>query len=211
MTAKIVYFYAVTGLADWEPGLALAELASGRFFKAGVQPYGIKTCALENGPVRTMGGVHIVPDCLVGDIALQDAALLLLPGSNDWLEPVHAPILKKVVEFLNAGVPVAAICGATFALANAGILNDRLHTSNALQAFKMFCPGYAGEANYREAPAVTDRDLITAGATDPVAFAYHILKRLDVFSEETLALWHTLFTTGDPEVYPALMDSVPAR
>jgi hypothetical protein len=54
---------------------------------------------------------------------------------------------------------------------------------------------------------VTDGDVITAGASTPVDFAYHIFKRLDLYKPETLDAWYGLFKTGNPTYYAALLKS----
>ena len=44
---------------------------------------------------------------------------------------------------------------------------------------------------------MTDGDLITASATAPVDFAYHILKKLQAYSPRVLDAWYGLFKTSD--------------
>jgi putative intracellular protease/amidase len=208
MAQKVVYVYAQDTLADWEPGFALAELNTGRFFRKGAPKLTVKTCALSREPVTTMGGLRILPDLTVEQITLEDAALLLLPGGDTWLGPSHTPVLDKAREFLDAGVPVAAICGATMALAQAGLLDERPHTSNDLSFLKQVCPAYKGEVFYQAQPAVTGGDLITASGTAPLEFARLILQRLGVFSEKTLEAWYKLHTLKEPQYFFQLMQSV---
>jgi putative intracellular protease/amidase len=162
-------------------------------------------------PVTTMGGLPIVPKVLFRDIRPATGDLVLLPGADTWFDPAQGSIIEKVRMLLDEGVVVAAICGATMALANAGLLDKRPHTSNDLTALKMFCPDYHGEQFYVNDPAVTDENLITAGSFAPVEFATHIFRRLDVMSPETLTAWHALFTTRKPEFFYALMASLPKR
>lgn len=69
---KTVYVYVQDGLADWEAGYAIAELHSGRFFKASVEPLTVKTCALSRELVATMGGVRILPDLSAIGVCLSD-------------------------------------------------------------------------------------------------------------------------------------------
>ena len=88
-----------------------------------------------------------------------------------------------------------AICGATAGLALAGLLDDRPHTSNAREYLQAL--GYRGEAFYQDQLVVTDGNLITANATAPVDFAYHILNKLQVHSPRVLDAWYGLFTTRD--------------
>jgi putative intracellular protease/amidase len=103
-------------------------------------------------------------------------------------------------------VPVAAICGATAGLARAGILDDRRHTSNA--AVYLEATGYAGAVRYVDEPAVTDGDLITAGATSPVEFAHQIFRRLAVASDRVLDAWLGLFKTGEASYVFALQEAM---
>ena len=140
------------------------------------------------------------------EVRAEETALLILPGGDTWLEPVHGAVRAKAVELLAAGVPVAAICGATLALADAGLLDDRAHTSNAPEFLRRFCPGYAGGRHYRDEAAVSDANVITAGGTAPLEFAVEILKRLDVFSVETLEAWYNLHKLKDPKYFYQLMD-----
>lgn len=210
MDRKIVYVYLLDGLSDWELGYVLPELKSGQCFKKGVSPYTIKTVSLNKNTVITMGGLNIIPDMTLDEIDYTQAALLLLPGSYDWLKSDHSIILSKVKEFLNKNIPVGAICAATIALAKAGILNNFVHTSNDLDFLKQVCPEYTGEKNYRKEPSVSDRNLITAGGTAPVEFAREILKKLDVINEEVLDAWYKLYKTQDAQYYFKLMQMLSA-
>lgn len=206
-----IFLYVTDTLADWECGHVLAELHSGRYLKDPASRYDLVLCGRTMDPVTTMGGLYMAPKVLFQDIRPGAGDLVLLPGSDTWLDPVQAPILEKVRMLLDEGVVVAAICGATMALANAGLLDKRSHTSNDKAALKMCCPGYSGEEFYVSEPAVTDGNLITAGSFAPIEFATHIFRRLDVMSTETLTAWHGLFTTRKPGFFYALMESLPKR
>lgn len=54
--------------------------------------------------------------------------------------------------------------GATAALAGAGLLDNRPHTSNGPGFLEMFSPGYKGQDFYIDKPSVADNNLITARA-----------------------------------------------
>nr|WP_281177859.1 DJ-1/PfpI family protein [Actinospica robiniae] len=103
---------------------------------------------------------------------------------------------------LEAGVPVAAICGATFGLAREGLLDERPHTSSAPEYLAM--TGYRGAAHYRPELVVADGDLITASPIAPVEFAREILGKLDVYRPRVLADWCRLFGEKDPSAYADL-------
>ena len=209
---KTVYVYVQEALADWEAGYAAAELHSGRFFKSSAEPLTVKTCALSREAIVTMGGFRILPDLSVDGICLSDAALLILPGGDGWLKLQNEMILEKAAAFLSAQIPVAAICAATVALGRGGLLNKRRHTSNDLDFLRMTCgDAYTGAALYKQQPAVTDADLITAAGTAPLEFACQILERMDVFSPATLAAWYKLHNEKRPEYFAELMESLPKR
>ena len=203
-----LYLFITDTLADWESGHILAELHSGRYLKDPAQKFTVIPCGLSRDPVTTMGGIRIVPEALIRDIGPGKGDLLLLPGADTWLDPSMEPCLAKVREVLDGGTVVAAICGATLALGNAGMLDNRPHTSNDLMALKMFCPRYRGERFYTGEPAVTDGNLITASGLAPVEFAYHVFRRLDIMRPSSLEAWHGLFATRKPEYFFALMESL---
>lgn len=73
------------------------------------------------------------------------------------------------------------------------MLDNVKHTSNGLQYLQMFCPNYKGAHNYRDQLAVTDGNIITAGSSAPVEFAYHILQTLAVFEPAHLEYWYGYF------------------
>ncbi len=187
-------------LADWEPGHLLAELRSGRFTG---RPFDVVGVAETRDPITTMGGLRVLPDALLADVDPADSALLLLPGAALWDAGGGAAFADAAGCWLAAGVPVAAICGATFGLARAGLLDDRDHTSAAPEY--LAASGYAGGDRYVDARAVVDGDLITAGPQSPVQFAAAVLRRLGLAGDETLAAYEGVFADGDPAAFPRLM------
>jgi putative intracellular protease/amidase len=207
---KNAHLYVLDTLADWEPGYLIAELTSGRYFAEPGTSLPVRTVGATTEPIRTKGGLQLTPDHTVAELDPADSAVLILPGGDTWTGPEHAPILAKAREFLAAGVPVAAICGATIALAEAGLLDDRPHTSNDPGALAHFAPHYRGAAHYVAELAVVDGELITATGTAPVEFAHAVLGRLGVFTPSTLEAWHRLQTERTTESFTALMGSLPA-
>ncbi|MFE5294948.1 DJ-1/PfpI family protein [Streptomyces sp. NPDC056632] len=185
-------------LADWETGHATAWLV-----RAG---YTVRTVGPDDRaagePVTTLAGIRVLPDLTLADLDPADSALLILPGAEKYDEGDElAPFTAKARAFLDAGVPVAAICGATAGLAREGLLDGRRHTSAA--SFYLDATGYAGAKHYVEADAVTDGDLITAGPTEPVAFAREIFARLGAYEGKRDA-WYRLFHDSDPAAFAEL-------
>lgn len=205
---KIAYLYVLDTMADWEPGFLLAELNTGRAFRKDAEEYTVKTVATTKEPVVTMGGVRIVPDMGLDELTTADAGVLILPGGETWLEDIHDPLMEKVKEFLDAGILVAAICGATMGLARAGLLDNRPHTSNDLKFLKSVCSNYTGEKFYHQEDAVLGDNIITASGIAALEFAREVLKELDVLSPETLEAWYKLYSTHKSQYFYALMESL---
>ena len=195
MTRRTVHLAVYDTFADWETGHTTAHLTRNGFT--------VKTVGPTTDPVTTMGGVRIQPDLALAGLDPADSALLILTGADLWdMGDDLAPFAAEARVFLDAGVPVAAICGATAGLAREGLLDDREHTSAA--PFYLDATGYQGGGHYADADAVTDGDLITAGPTEPVAFAREVFARLGVYEGEKLDAWYRLFHDSDPEAYAVL-------
>lgn len=175
-------------LADWEYGHAAAHL-----------PGGVTTVGRTLDPVTSKGGIRVQPELTLAELRPEDSELLILPGADTWFGDELAPFARTAREFLAAGVPVAAICGATFGLAAEGLLDDRDHTSAAPEY--LAASGYRGADRYRDVDAVTDGLVITAGPTEPVAFAREIFTLLGTFTPEVLDAWFRLFQRSDAEAY----------
>lgn len=205
-----VYVYVLDTLADWELGYVTAELNSGRFFKRDAPEVLLKTVSDSKAAIHTMGGLTVAPDCLVDEIAVGEKSVLLLPGASTWGEARHGAIIRKASELLASGGAVGAICGATVALADAGLLDHRPHTSNGPGFLDLMAPGYQGQGFFVDQPSVADGNLITASATGSLLWAKQIIAHLGVFRKDTLEAWYNYFSTGKPEYFYALMQSLPA-
>ena len=95
-----VYVYVMNTMADWEAAHVMAELKSGRFFKKDAKSVELKTVSCTKEPVRSMGGLTIIPDCTVDEMKAEKDQMLILPGSDMWNAPEHVEILQKAREFL---------------------------------------------------------------------------------------------------------------
>lgn len=206
----MVYVYVLDTLADWELGNVTAELNSGRFFKKDAPATTLKTISYSGEPIKTMGGLTVVPDGTVDEIVVDKANMLLLPGADTWGDPKHSAVIEKAGELLSAEGTVGAICGATVALANAGLLDNRTHTSNGPGFLEMMSPDYKGQSCYEDTPSITDGSLITASVTGSLLWAKHIIGHLGVFRSSTLEAWYAYFSTGNPQQFYTLMESLPS-
>ena len=197
MPGKAVYLLVVPGYADWEPAHAVAELRRHGGYR-------VEVVGLTGGPVQTMGGITVQPGQALAAVDPADVAVFILPGGDRWeREPVE-PELKALLGALDQrGVPIAAICAATTAIAQIGLIKGRRHTSNSLPYLQKKVPGYTEAAGYLDQPAVRDGGLITASGLADVEFAAAIMAELGVLNEETRTMWTTMFRTGRVPSQPA--------
>src|SRR5918997_4899733 len=162
--ARIVHLAVYDTLADWEVGHATAHINNAEWQRTPGR-YEVVTVAETAEPVTTMGGMRIVPDTTIDQVGPQDSAMLILPGAATWLTGGNGAFARLAGEFLTAGTPVAAICGATGGLAAAGAAHDRRHTSNAREYLEGV--GYAGGDLYVDEPAGGGGPLVTGRGTGP--------------------------------------------
>ena len=201
-TTETVHMAIYDTLADWEVGHATAHINNGQWHREPGR-YRVVTVGETREPVTTMGGMRVAPDVTLDELSPADSAMLILPGADTWLAGGNGAFAKMARRFLEAGTPVAAICGATAGLAAEGLLDDRRHTSNAPEFLQAF--GYGGAEHYVAEPAVTDGDLITGSGTTPVAFAVEVFARLGLYEPSVLASWAKLYRDNDPAGFYELM------
>jgi putative intracellular protease/amidase len=185
-----IYVLVVEGFADWEPAHALAELRRHGHFE-------VESVGLTLESLRSMGGLRVLPSKTLAEVEISDVAAFILPGGDRWenapIEPELATLLRQLD---GAGVPIAAICGATIAIARLGLLRGRRHTSNGLDYLRSHVPGYADAATYVDAPAVRDAKLITASGLADVEFARELFEELDVLTPADRSLWAEIFRSA---------------
>jgi putative intracellular protease/amidase len=187
MPDKAVYLLVLEGFADWEPAHAVAELRRQGHYR-------VESVGLSPAPVESMGGLRVIPSMTVTDIDPADVAVFILPGADRWEKaPIEVELAETLKSLDEMGVPLAAICGATLAIARIGLLRGRRHTSNGLSYLQTHVPGYAEAANYVDAPAVRDRGLITASGLGDVEFARELFEELGIMTADDRALWATIF------------------
>jgi putative intracellular protease/amidase len=205
MSARNVYLFVFDSMADWEASFAIAGINNSRFQKHPGR-YRVVTVGPTRGPVTTMGGIRILPDLTLSDIEPDEAAMLILPGGDSWESGFNPEAIHLARVFFIEGVPIAAICGATLALARAGMLDDFHHTSNSREY--LAASGYRGNKFYCDAPAVTDEGVITASGVAPLEFAREIFKSLDLYTPAALDAWYSLFKFGNAVRLHELTDCV---
>jgi putative intracellular protease/amidase len=148
---------------------------------------------------------HATPDLLLAELEPTKSDLLILPGAEMWDSGGGDEFATAAGRFLETGVAVAAICGATVGLARVGLLDERNHTSASAEY--LAATGDAGSDHYLDERAVVDGDLITAGPQSPVQFARATLDRLGLASERTLEAYEALFDRAELAAFSVLMEA----
>jgi putative intracellular protease/amidase len=177
------------GFADWEAASALAELR--RTFGCSV-----RTIGFSSQPVVSMGGFQVKADLPLSEFVPESASILILPGGDAWTEGEVAGVSHVVRTVVALTRPVAAICAATLALAHAGLLDNRLHTSNGKGFIEKYVPAYRGQDLYRPLRSVHDKCVITANGLAPFAFAAEIFRALAPEREADIKLYEGLYSRG---------------
>ncbi len=188
--ARAVAILVFEGFADWEPAFALTGLRrwGGRT---------VITAGYDLRPVLSMGGLRVVPDQALADLSPQDTELLILPGGDVWEAGYPADVLDPVLGRMRAaGVPVAAICGATIAAARAGLFRGRRHTSNGRAYLQQHAPGSGDDSAYSDVLAVTDDGVISASGLGAVEFAAEIFAQLGVFGADEIRQFTEMYRRG---------------
>jgi putative intracellular protease/amidase len=185
-----VHVLIFDGLADWEPALALAVLRDNGL--------PVTTVGFSRDPVTTSAGLRVTPDLAWEEVRIAKVKLLLLPGGDAWQRSEYptAAFESTLRKLLDAKIPVAAICGATVALARAGVFEGRAHTSNDPQWLSAIAPEYPGRELYKDELVVRQDGLITAPGTAPVEFAREVIAELGAMPADKIGAWFTLFKTG---------------
>lgn len=203
---KNIYMYLQDTMADFEHGYLLQALS----LQSMLEEAKVKLVTVSKGkkPIKTAGGMTIVPDIDLYDLDVANAAALVLIGGDTWLNDEQDDVLELASKLLQENILVGAICGATLGLAEKGILDDRYHTSNASFYLSQMSQHYRGQDHYKDEIAVQDGKLITASSAGSLAWAKLIVDELGIYSKSTVEAWFNYFSTGDAQYYFEMMKSL---
>lgn len=183
---KKAIIFILDEYADWEASYIASRLS--------ISPeWEVKTASLQQGLCTSIGGFRTLVDYGLEEIPL-NLDLFILIGGNGWnIENTKLSYLTS--QFLERGVPVAAICGAVDFLARFGLLNGYKHTGNALYLWAGY-ENYQNKTEFLSQQVVVDKNLITANGTAAIEFSEHILKLLKFAPEKDIEKEHQLFSIG---------------
>jgi putative intracellular protease/amidase len=186
---KKAYQLVFDGLADWETPLTLCAITESARFD-------VVSVGFSTTPVTTMGGLKLTPDLPLKKLNPADAGIVILPGGDRW-EQQADPDLEALLRRLHAAdIPLAAICGATLAIARAGLTHNRRHTSNGQRYIKAMIPDYSDEAFYVDTLAVTDRNVITASGLGAIEFGREVITLLNLYDAAETQEWFDMYKRG---------------
>lgn len=158
------------GWADWEAGCILAALREHFGFE-------VVVATPAGADVTSIGGVRAGADLSFEAAGATKSDLILAIGSDAWMRGEDAHVSRLLRQADGLSVPIGAICAGTVAAAQAGLLNDRAHTSNERGFLQAQAPGYRGADHYQDSyQAVTGRRLVTASGMAPISFALSVLR-----------------------------------
>ena len=109
MSKRTAHLALYDGAAEMEVGHLLAELHTGRYTGTA---FDLVTVADSREPVISMGGITPVPDALLAELDPAESDVLVMPGAEMWDAGGGEAFAAAAARFLEAGVPVAATCGA---------------------------------------------------------------------------------------------------
>ena len=185
---KEVLMFVFEGFADWESAYVGAKINES-------EEYVVKTVSVNKVPKNSMAGFKVIPDYTIENYP-KEFAMLLLIGGQAWQEKKNDEVKNLVDYAVTHQIPVGAICGATFFLAECGYLDSRKHTSNTLEFLKHQVSSYKGEGYYREKQAVSDNGIITANGTATLEFSREVLKLLQAMPEDKIEEWYQFHKQG---------------
>jgi putative intracellular protease/amidase len=157
--------------ADWELG-PLAAAARGYC------DIEVVTAAPEGRPVTSMGGLRVMPDMAIDEIALSEIDALIVIGGSVWDVP-EAPNLSALLNDAHRqGKLIGAICGGTRPLAASSLLDSIPHTSND-SSYLADVEGYNGQSHFvASAATLKCGRIVTASGIAPISFMRTVITAL---------------------------------
>lgn len=186
--SKHVCFLLLDSCALWEAA----------YLAAGLERFGhiVQTLSLSRAPLRSIGGLTLLPDAGLEDAPEQFDGLALI-GGNAWRSESAAAAEPLIRRALACGAVLGAICDAAGFLGTLGLLDGVRHTCNDLTDLRRWAGvWYGGEAWFRPRQAVRDGTLVTANGTAALEFAREFLLALGAAPEADIIGWYAFHKLG---------------
>ena len=120
----MVYIFFAAGFEEIEAITVIDILR-----RAGVT---VTVAGAQSGPITASRQTKHIPDCTLDDVRVEDFDMLVLPGGLPGTTHLRQdPRISQIIQtMLVRHCFVAAICAAPTVLADAGVLTERVATSN---------------------------------------------------------------------------------
>jgi AraC family transcriptional activator FtrA len=170
---RLVAVLVYDRLATFEFGVA-AEIFGLPRPEMGEDWYRMVTCAVEPGPLRAGGGLHITAQ--TGLEGLEAAGTVIVPG---WTG-IDVPVPQRLSAALRAasarGARIVSICSGAFVLAAAGLLDGRRATTHwrYVDQFRAAFPNVELDPNVLYVDE--GRTLTSAGSAAGIDLMLHIVR-----------------------------------
>ena len=171
--------------------------------------YENKIVAESMEPVEAISGFRLLPDYTFESIP-DDYAALVLIGGYGWKSETAERVVPLVEDAIKKGRIVGAICNAASWMASKGFLNEVQHTGNGLDQLQLWAgEHYTNAANYVNAQAVTDKNIVTANGSGHLEFACKILYLLKNDEPKDIEMYKTFYKIGLVELAKTMSQTKP--
>lgn len=109
-------------MADWQYAYLLPLLNNDSLYKVDHDKIELKIVGADNRPIKTAGGLKIIPDCAIEEIDITADIVLLLACADAWHDKKHKDILTLTEKVLLENGTVVSMCASVGALNSLGIL-----------------------------------------------------------------------------------------
>lgn len=159
------------------------------------------SCSRAEAVKTAFGGFKMTPDVTIQQLNLNDYDGLAIPGGMEWAgffdDALSEDFTTVIQHFANAKKPIAAVCVASIAIANAEVLSGRnatiYHSSTGKHKANLERLG----VNFIDKPIVQDGSFITStGPGTAVEVALALLGQLT--DDETVAVTRSMMRVPKP-------------
>lgn len=206
---KTVLYLLLPPFAEHELPFLTQPLRSDAMAMKENPQYENKIVAPSMEPVEAISGFRLLPNYTFQTIPNDYAALVLI-GGYGWQSETANDVTPLVTDALSKGRIVGAICNAASWMASKGFLNQVRHTGNGLEQLQLWGgKAYTNAANYINAQAVSDQNIVTANGSAHLEFAYEMLRLLQNDDPKEIEMYQTFYKMGLVELTKSMSQPRP--
>ncbi|MBC1417571.1 DJ-1/PfpI family protein [Listeria fleischmannii] len=188
-----VLFVLLEEFSDWELA-SLAAALNEEPENGQAKRYLVETVSLKKEPIKSIGGITVLPDYALNEVPTDFSALILI-GGNSWRKKESEDVMELVHYAISRNAVLGAICDAAYFIGSHGILNEVKHTANFLEELQEV-PLYTGEKYFEAKQAVRDGSIVTANGSAIFEFGKEVMLAMDAFPKAEILEWYDFFKLG---------------